>query len=481
MRRRPPTPNTDNPSDNPSFFRRRQNAAEEEAGPPLTLDQAFEAERQAIQLELQAIQLARQANFQEMQQLTINKIIENFQMIINIHTNLMRLHSPEEKEEYIKWLCDSTIRHLKEIIEENEYRLIEIKFPDLFSFLVVSLDGHLTPRIDRIHTVMAICRREITLEQIIKIHSEEYLNALCSPDGLLALKANIFNLDELKEMPFLCFLILLTPDVIQAMEKRWIRSEEVKDIPLNQLAILMTKPGLRALENRWITIQDVKELSSSEHLRALLTESGLEALKDRLIAISEVKIIPPYYLGILFRPCGQTALQERLVSAQEVSEMPSSRCLVSLLSSKGLSALRKNPQTGRPLITPKEASQLSSEYLNALLSKNGLKALKENLITVKDVIEDMMTVNDGIETSSLTPLVTLLEEGLTALQEGLITLKAARAMPFEELRRLLAEPGLTTLRARAQEVSPLLGLSENKNPDDPVSLPPSGQYRSRPA
>jgi hypothetical protein len=450
------------PSENTSSFFSAQPPAAEEAASSSNLTPA------------QKIRLARQAQLearQELYDLTINNIIQNCQQIIDIHhADPSPSISQAEKDRSIALLCGRTIRSLPEIIEENEYRLLKIKFPRLFSLLEFTDgpdDPHPTPRIDRIHTIMAFCGGKITFEQITKIPNEAYLNALCSPSGLLALKANLFNLDKLEEIPFLHFLALLNPYGIQAVQERWIKLAEIKEIPLDYLVILLTESGFDALTNRLITTQDVKELPSSDHLQALLTESGLDALDNRLISISGVKIIPSAYLKILFDPDtgGKRALEERLISPEEISKMPSEQYLSSLLTPEGLYALRNNPQTGKPLIAPEEASQLIRwEYLNALLSEHGLQALSEHLITVKDVIDDIMTVNEAIKASTLTRLVALLEDGLMALREGLITLKATRAMTLEELQRLLKEQGLPTLRARAQEVSPLPRLSENPFP-----------------
>jgi hypothetical protein len=148
---------------------------------------------------------------------------------------------------------------------------------------------------------------------------------------------------------------------------------------------------------------------------------------------------------------GVTALQECLLTPQQIVDMPSVEHVRFLLHNTGIAALREG------LINPEQAIAMpSAEHLLFLLlaCENGLTALREGLLTAEQAfaMEDVDYL-----------WYTLCDNGITALREGLLTPEQVMAMPsVEHLQYLLVGGGgLRALREGLITVQQLIGVQEN--------------------
>lgn len=205
--------------------------------------------------------------------------------------------------------------------------------------------------------------------------------------------------------------VLFSVRGITALRRNLITIEQARSMSAAHLNIMLRKVGLQVLKEVLMTVEQVLKIPI-HNLEILIPNDEkdlncLQALRLQLITPKEFTYFNWHVLKILFSKNGIQALQERIISLEEIKAMPDVRLLYRLIKSNwGLIALRKK------LIT---LQMLYNECnLSLLLQQNGIIALEEKLLTVKDVnMIGYITLEDILSQS-----------GFEAFRKGFITLEA---------------------------------------------------------
>lgn len=294
----------------------------------------------------------------------------------------------------------------------------------------------------------ALKERLISPEQASMV-SNNTLGVLLSNAGVDALRNGVITVEQAKLFclsksnfgirSYETLEYLLGPNGIIALKEKLITPEQACLISPETITALVSNEGLVALRERLITAEQAKLFYQSNNgsgpynlLKYLFVPNGFLALRTKLITPEQACMIPFPIINELLSDVGLQALQEGVISVNQVVLFKSSLDLALILSPNGRKALSNQ------LLTIEQASCLSSVKAKALLSDIGITALAEKLITVDQVQSFPEYHLDCF----------LVFNGLIALREKLITPVQALTMPYFNLKQILTDTGITALREK---------------------------------
>jgi hypothetical protein len=216
----------------------------------------------------------------------------------------------------------------------------------------------------------------------------DHLWALVS-GGLDALREHLITPEQATEMPTDDHLWALVSGGLDALREHLITPEQAAKMPTSDhLLELFREEGLDALREHLITPEQAAKMPTDDHLKILLSKEGLYALNNglitpaQLIALKEEGItLSAEHLEAMVSPIGRQALERKLITLKEASDIPIKHLHVLL---RDVDSLEKALQKGLKLEQAKEMKTV--EHLSALLTTPGaIEALVQGRITVEQI------------------------------------------------------------------------------------------------
>lgn len=226
--------------------------------------------------------------------------------------------------------------------------------------------------------------------------------------------------------------------------------------PINDKLTIKDKHFLYiALGKGILTVEQVVFLATKAMLSLILSSRGLFALQNKLISVEEIgKFRAKQALQIILSTEeGLLALEEKLFTLEQLAKFKSSSALNALkylFSKRGLTALRQGLVTFVQMVNLNTTFDSYIDHLTKLLiSPNGIIALHERLIRVDELIKATHVANYQPYNIRAVLEGLLTNEGLQLLREKFITLeKALTCKDTEILEALSSKSGLIALREK---------------------------------
>lgn len=199
---------------------------------------------------------------------------------------------------------------------------------------------------------------------------------------------------ESKHSPYNDKTLSETPEFLAG--QAILKSVSEDQLPNDYKTVLNSPAGCYMLGHKppLITFEQAAKLHRSTYLEAVVSVHGIKALEEKILTMEQILSVPILYT------------------------------LQALLTKHGVIALEKE------LITVDQAKKINCRSVQSILTQDGLIALSEGLITVKQLIE-----NDKWGALHINYLTTI--EGIKALRAGSMTYDIAQSMPDDELKKTL--------------------------------------------